>query len=92
MMLSANVDSMKTLLGRMRDINISSIPIDPFELISTNNWQISTYSVFSQVMHMHIETIMMKISPRAFSFYSISHATYLVCCHLTKSNITWLMK
>lgn len=74
-MLSAKADNMG-LFRRMYDINITTIPLNPFDLISINRWQVTTYQIFSQVMGMSTEEMEQQISPRAFAFYSFSHRTY----------------
>lgn len=76
-MLSARADNME-LFRRMHDINITTIPLSPFDLVAVNRWQLSTYQVFSQTLGMNVEEMAQQISPRAFAFYSFSHKTYCI--------------
>lgn len=76
-MLSANADNMG-LFRRMHDINITAVPLNPFDLITVNRWQVTTYQIFSQIIGMSTEEIEQQISPRAFAFYSPSYKTYHV--------------
>lgn len=76
-MLSSALDSMGLFRG-MHDILITSIPVNPFDIIAENRWQISTYKIFSQIMGMSNEHIKEQISPRAFSFYSFTNKTFFI--------------
>lgn len=66
------------LFRRMQDISITSIPLNPFDVIVANRWQVSTYRAFSQVMGIDVEVMEREISPRAFSFYSFSNETFFI--------------
>lgn len=77
-MPSESFDLMGPIFRKMRDINITSIPLNPFEVIMENRWQLCTYYVFSHIMGMKVEKMKNEISPRAFSFYSFSKHTFYI--------------
>lgn len=62
----------------MQDFNITAIPLNPFDVILLNRWQLCSYQAFAQVMRMGAEEIEQQISPRAFSFYSFSNETFFI--------------
>lgn len=66
------------LFRRMQDISITSIPLNPFDVIVANRWQVSTYRAFAQVMGIDDDVMEREISPRAFSFYSFSNETFFI--------------
>lgn len=76
-MMSAKADNME-LFRRMHDINTTTIPLSPFDLIAVNRWQISTYQMFSQTMGMSVEEMEQQISPRGFTFYSFTNKGYSI--------------
>lgn len=75
--LSTTIDNIG-LFKKLHDINVTTIPLNPFELISLNRWQLGTYQLFSQIIGMSIIEIEEQISPRAFAFYSSSYKTYFI--------------
>lgn len=77
-MLTANADSMGLLIRRMHDINITTIPLSPFDLIAVNRWQVTTYQSFAPLMGMTAEALAQLMSPRAFSFYSPTKNTFFI--------------
>lgn len=77
-MLTANADSMGHLIRRMHDINISTIPLSPFDLIAVNRWQIATYHSFAPIMDMTAGELAQLMSPRAFSFYSPTQNVFFI--------------
>lgn len=77
-MLTANADNMGILLRRMHDINITTVPLNPFDLIAINRWQVTTYQGFAPLMGMTAEGLAQLMSPRAFSFYSPTQKTFFI--------------
>lgn len=76
--MPTTLDDMGRLFRRMQDISITSIPLNPFDVILMNRWEVSTYRAFAQVMGVDAGVMEREISPRAFSFYSFSNETFII--------------
>lgn len=69
-------DNLEAAIYRLRDIKIVKLPIDPWDVIIENHWNLCSYDVFCYVMKMKSVEIK-HISDTAFSTYS-SRKGYIV--------------
>lgn len=64
------------LADNLEKIGITKLPIDPFTIIMENEWNIVTYSIFSEILKMTEREMKEKISYFSFSFYNPSSRSY----------------